>query len=77
MSGANPGANYFSLDRAIDRVRYCQREFDRFCCYADLSDEQQARAHQKLRADVERAERDAAWFRHQLDDCFAIEGLNL
>jgi hypothetical protein len=42
-------------------VRYCQREFDRFCSYADLSDEQQARAHQKLRADLERAERDAAW----------------
>ena len=66
-----------AIDRCQDRVRYAQREFDRFCGYADLSTEPQARQHRKLKADLERAQHDVAWLQYQLERALDVEGLTL
>jgi len=63
--------------RAMSRVRHAERELDRFRGYADLSDPRQERTFLKLRADVAAAQRDAAWFQHQLDACLAVAGVDL
>ena len=66
-----------ALERAMLRVKHCQRELDRFTSYADLADPAQERTWRKLRSDTERAQRDAGWFQHQLDQAMHVEGFDL
>jgi hypothetical protein len=63
--------------RAMNRVRHAERQLDQFRGYADLSDAGQQRTLLKLQADVAAAQRDAAWFRAQLDECLAVAGVDL
>jgi hypothetical protein len=65
------------LDWATGRVRNAESELDRFCGYADLDDPRHQRTHLKLRNDVANAQRDAAWFQHQLDAALAVAGVDV
>jgi hypothetical protein len=65
-----------ALERSMNRVRHCERELDRFRDYCDLTDPKQERTFFKLRSDVDRAQRDAAWFQHQLDQAMNVENLD-
>jgi hypothetical protein len=65
------------LDRALDRVRHAEAEFDRFAGYCNMADPKDERTFLKLRADVDAAQRDVSWFQHQLDACLAVAGVDL
>jgi hypothetical protein len=61
----------------LARGRHAERQLEEFCSYVDLADERQQRTLLKLRADVDAAQRDAAWFQDQLGMCMAVAGVDL
>lgn len=60
--------------RRANRFRHAERELDRFRSYADLADPHQERTFLKLGPDIVAAQRDAAWFQHQLDAACQSKG---
>jgi hypothetical protein len=64
-------------ERARDRLRYCERERDRFLDRADLLDDRQARTARKLEQDVEKAERDVSWAEHRFNEAAATDEASL
>jgi hypothetical protein len=55
-----------SLERARQRLVYCQREYDRCERNYDAGDPRAARTLGKLAQEIERAERDLAYAEHAI-----------